>query len=347
MFGFMTTRGAAAKRAKRLESRLVRLAREPGANDFRRFERDVHEGLGRTPKSLPSLYFYDARGSELFRRIMDLPEYYLTRAERNVLERHGAEIAAPFAGKPCDVVDLGAGDGAKTRILLGHLARAGSDVRYVPVDVSEGALATVLDACAVELPWLATAGVVAEYEAGIRWLSRSDAQRSRLVLFLGSNVGNLDDVMARGFFGSLHEALLPGDHVLVGFDLVKDIGVLQAAYDDSSGVTAEFNVNLLRRINRELGGNFDLGAFHHYATFAPARRAMESYLVSRKRQTVRVARRDYEFEAWEPLHTEISRKYYASDVVGFAEEASFVPVGLFFDEQRLFVDALWRVEGRR
>jgi dimethylhistidine N-methyltransferase len=328
----------------------VRLAREPGADDFRRFERDVHDGLARVPKALPSLYFYDARGSDLFRRIMDLPEYYLTRAEREVLERHGRVIAELLAGRQCDVVDLGAGDGAKTRILLGHLARAGSDVRYLPVDVSDGALATVLDACAAELPWLPTEGVVAEYEAGIRWLSRRDANRSRLVLFLGSNVGNLDDVNARGFFSSLYEALLPGDHVLVSFDLVKDVRVMQPAYDDASGVTAEFNLNLLRRINRELGANFDENAFRHYATFSPSRRAMESYLLSCKAQKVRVGRREYAFEAWEPLHTEISRKYYESDVRGFAEDVGFVEVGHFFDERRLFVDALWRVgpaEGAR
>jgi L-histidine N-alpha-methyltransferase len=343
----MNVKGSVAERAKVWESRLVRLAREPGSDDKKRFERDVLDGLGRTPKSLPSLYFYDERGSELFRRIMDLPEYYLTRAERNILERYGDAIAAPFAHKPCDVVDLGAGDGAKTRILLNHLALARSNVRYVPIDVSEGALVTVLDACSVELPWLSTAGVVAEYEAGIRWLSRSDAQRCRLVLFLGSNVGNLDDVRARGFFSSLHEALLPGDHVLVGFDLVKDARVLHPAYDDTAGVTAEFNLNLLSRINRELGANFDLGAFQHYATFSPARRAMESYLLSRRRQTVRVARREYAFEAWEPIHTEISRKYYESDIHAFAEEAGFVPVGHYFDEGGLFVDALWRVAGNR
>src|SRR4051794_37332964 len=175
---------AARKRAESWESRLVRLAPdagEAGADALIQFERDVHDGLSRAPKSLPSLYFYDARGSELFRRIMDLPEYYLTRAERDILERHGGDIAAPFAGRPCDVVDLGAGDGAKTRILLGHLARANGSVRYVPIDVSDGALATVLDACAAEMPSLSTQGVVAEYEAGIRWLSRSSAERSRLV----------------------------------------------------------------------------------------------------------------------------------------------------------------------
>jgi L-histidine N-alpha-methyltransferase len=325
------------------KSRLVRLAPNEGLDEWVSFQRDVHEGLRRSPKALPSLYFYDARGSELFRRIMDLPEYYLTRAERRILEGEGARIAEPFAGHACDVVDLGAGDGAKTRILLSHLSRAGADVRYVPVDVSEGALATVLAACAEELPWLDAEGVVAEYEAGIRWLARRDRGRSRLVLFLGSNVGNLDDDRANGFFQSLRDALRPGDHVLVGFDLVKDVGVLVPAYDDAQGVTAEFNLNLLRRINRELGGNFDLGAFRHFATYSPMRRAMESHLLSTKDQTVRVAGREYHFEAWEPLHTEISRKYRLSDVSAFAAEAGFVEVGHYFDPERLFVEALWRV----
>jgi dimethylhistidine N-methyltransferase len=340
----MPVLGAAArKRAEEWESRLVRLAPEPGRDALRQFERDVHAGLSRVPKALPSLYFYDARGSELFRRIMDLPEYYLTRAERQILEVHGPSMAEPFAALPVDVVDLGAGDGAKTRILLRHLARAGSAVRYVPVDVSEGALSSVLSACAEELPWLEAEGVVAQYEAGIRWLSQRDRDRSRLVLFLGSNVGNLDDQRARAFFRSLHDALLPGDHVLVGFDLVKDVAVLQPAYDDAAGVTAEFNLNLLRRINRELGGTFDVGNFRHFATYSPSRRAMESYLLSLRRQTAEVSKRTFTFEAWEPLHTEISRKYREMDVKAFAAEAGFEEVGRFFDERRLFVDALWRV----
>jgi dimethylhistidine N-methyltransferase len=336
--------GSAAKsRVAIWESRLTRLAPPGAEDDHAAFERDVLHGLSETPKALPSLYFYDSRGSELFRKIMDLPEYYLTRSERQILEKDGARIALPFADRPCDIVDLGAGDGAKTRILLSHLARAGSELRYVPVDVSEGALATVLEACSVELPWLEAEGVVAEYGQGIRWLSERDRERSRLVLFLGSNVGNMDDERARGFFRSLHDALLPGDHVLVGFDLVKDTQILQPAYDDAAGVTAQFNLNLLRRINRELGGNFDLGAFRHFATFSPVRRAMESYLLSIKRQTAHVAGREFTFEPWEELHTEISRKYRESDISAFAADAGFVEAGHYFDERRLFVDALWRV----
>jgi dimethylhistidine N-methyltransferase len=333
------------REARGIGPRLARLTANEGLDERESFHRDVQEGLRRVPKALPSLYFYDARGSDLFRRIMTLPEYYLTGAERTILEREGERMAESFTGRACDVVDLGAGDGAKTRILLSHLARAGADVRYLPVDVSEGALGTVLAACAEELPWLDAEGVVAEYEAGIRWLARRDRDRSRLVLFLGSNVGNLDDERAGGFFQSLYDALSPGDHVLVGFDLVKDLRVLLPAYDDAQGVTAEFNLNLLRRINRELGGNFDLGAFRHYATYSPLRRAMESYLISMKDQSVRIAGREYHFEACEPIHTEISRKYRVNDVTTFAREAGFVEVGHFFDRDRLFLDALWRVGG--
>jgi len=309
----------------------------------RAFARDVHDGLASAQKSLPSVYFYDERGSELFRQIMELPEYYLTRAERQILERHGSRLAAPFRAAPCDVVDLGAGDGTKARLLLEELRAVGADVRYCPIDVSETALLTVLGACARDLPWLATESVVAEYAAGIRWVAAQGGARRRLVLLLGSNIGNLDDGAARAFFRDLRGALREGDHVLVGFDLVKDAAVLQRAYDDGAGITAEFNLNLLRRINGELGGTFEPENFRHFAAFSPARRAMESYLLSRRRQTALVEGRAYDFDAWEPIHTEISRKYRERDVTAFALEAGFVEVAHFLDEERLFVDAFWRV----
>lgn len=333
---------AAADWRKEHDSGLVQLAAPP-ESERSRFERAVHEGLSRVPKSLSSMYFYDERGSELFRRIMELPEYYLTRAEREILSSHGSRIVAPFCDSHCDVVDLGAGDGVKTRILIEHLRRAGADVRYVPVDVSKAALETAIEACNRELPWLAVEGVVAEYSDGLRWLAARDVLRQRLVLLLGSNIGNFDDRSARGFFSMLKHTLRAGDHLLVGFDLVKDVDQLQPAYDDSAGVTRQFNLNLLARINRELGADFDLGAFRHFATFSPSHSAMESYLLSRRPQRVRIGARRYEFEAWEAIHTEISRKYRLADVAAFAREAGFVEVGLFLDEQRFFVDVLWRV----
>jgi dimethylhistidine N-methyltransferase len=242
------------------------------------------------------------------------------------------------------VIDLGAGDGLKTRILLEHFHARPDAVRYLPIDVSEHALHSVLAGCRREQPWLAAQGVIADYAEGIEWLSRRDPSRRRLVLVLGSNVGNLTHGGTQRFFRSLRAALRPGDHLLVGFDLVKDAQVLQLAYDDPAGVTAEFNLNLLRRINRELDGDFDPRAFQHHAAFAPTRRAMESYLISTRAQTVHVAGRSFEFEAWEPIRTEISCKYRPSDVSAFARDAGFAEVGHYLDERRFFVDALWSVE---
>lgn len=313
---------------------------EPGES---RLAKDVHAGLSATPKSLPSMHFYDAIGSDLFRRIMEIPEYYLTRSEREVLERHGSDLAAPFAGTPVDIVDLGAGDGVKTRVLFESLRRHRAQVRYFPVDVSIDALRELLDVLAVELPALRAEGVAAEYTHAIQWLAERAPDRRRFVLFLGSNVGNLDDAARRGFFGSLRAALRAGDHVLVGFDLVKDPEILRRAYDDAAGVTAEFNLNLLRRINRELGADFRTSGFRHYATFSPQRSTMESHLLSLRKQAVHVDGKTYEFDRWEPMHVEISCKYRETDSADFAREAGFVEVGRFFDEKRWFMDALWRV----
>jgi L-histidine N-alpha-methyltransferase len=337
----------AALRVRRVDPR-ARLARPTsGAQTVEcaqaRFAHDVHEGLGRAPKTLPSLYFYDDRGSELFRRIMELPEYYLTRAERECLERHGPRLLAPLCAAGCDVVDLGAGDGLKARILLEQLRRGGTEPRYFPIDVSEHALQTVLGACSQELPWLEAQGVVAEYGEGLRWLGARDGARPRLVLMLGSNIGNLSMSAAERFLVALRTSLRPGDHVLIGFDLLKDVAVLQRAYDDAAGVTAQFNLNLLRRINRELRADFDPAAFRHFAAFSPTRQAMESYLLSVRRQRVQVDGTRYEFEAWEPIHTEISCKYRPSDVSALASAAGFIEAGYGSDERHFFLDALWRV----
>jgi L-histidine N-alpha-methyltransferase len=318
--------------------KLIELWRDSGRQ---RFEQDVHAGLAATPKHLSSMYFYDQTGSDLFRSIMELPEYYVTRVEREILLQHAAEITAPLMDARWDVIDLGAGDGVKTRILLERLR--GRDARYVPIDISERALLDAGQACSKSFPWLPVQPVRAEYFAGIAHIAALEPERKRLVLLLGSNIGNLEQPEARGFFRSLRDVLRPGDRVLVGFDLVKDLDVLQRAYDDSAGVTAQFNLNLLRRINRELKGHFHLSDFRHHATFSHARQAMESHLVSKRNQTVRVGKSSYEFSAWEPIYTEISCKYRESDIHGFAQAAGFVELGLFTDERNYFIDALWGV----
>lgn len=322
---------------------LVRLA-SPLKPERESFARDVRKGLARRKKALSSRYFYDERGSELFRRIMTLPEYYVTRVEREIMEHHAAHMAAPLRDAPLDVIDLGAGDGVKSRILLKQFRVLGPQARYLPIDVSEHALHTLLAATRAELAWLEARGVVADYEQGIRWLAQQDPARRRLVLLLGSNIGNLAPAQARRFFRRLRRSLRPGDHALVGFDLQKDVRLLQDAYDDSAGVTAEFNLNLLRRINRELDGNFDPDGFRHYATYSPTRAAMESYLISQHEQHVQAAGGRFSFEAFEPIRTEISCKYRPSGVRAFAFDAGFAEVGMYFDERRYFVDALWCVE---
>jgi dimethylhistidine N-methyltransferase len=310
-----------------------------------RLRRDVLDGLGRGSKAIPSLWLYDARGSELFQRIMELEAYYPTRIEHEILESHAGEITDPLGGGPCTVVDLGAGDGTKTRLLLAPLHGRCIRSAYAPIDISAAALRDVASRMSATFPRLRITPVQAEYFDGLRALHRRDAG-TLLVLFLGSNIGNLEAPEAVGFLRTMRSALRPGDHVLVGFDLLKDLSLLRAAYDDDSGVTAAFNLNLLARINRELDGDFDLEAFEHVATFDPERPAMEAWLRSRRRQRVQVAGRSFRFEAGECIHTEISCKYRERDIAALAASAGFEEVGRYRDRRRWFVDALWRVGER-
>jgi dimethylhistidine N-methyltransferase len=332
-----------------LASRSAALPLPPAPGDLRRqgererFRKDVLAGLVARPRAIPSVWFYDERGTLLFQRIADLDEYYLTRCEREILDRHGDRIVAPLHGRRCMVADLGAGDGAKTRLLLSRLARRSPDVTYAPVDVSASALA---DACAHAsraLPRLRLVPVAAEYSEGLRRMHSRPREDVLLALLLGSNIGNLERPAALRLLREVRAALRPGDHLLVGLDLLKDPEVLRRAYDDRAGVTAAFNLNLLLRMNRELGADFDPSAFEHRATLDPVRPAMESWLVSRRRQTVRVAGRAFALAAGEPIHTEISCKYREEDVTAFAGEAGFEEVGRYRDRRGWFLDALWRV----
>lgn len=309
------------------------------------FALDVLEGLSERPKRLPSRWFYDARGSELFARIMDVPQYYPTDCEREILERYAAAIVAPMLERPFNLVDLGAGDGRKTSILLEHLVSAGARVRYVPIDISEAAIASLVNRIASDMPGLEVQGIVSEYSDGLRWLYAQPEPRPNLVLFLGSNIGNFNRSQARAFLRRLWTALEPDDHVLVGFDLKKDIDLLLSAYNDPQGVTAAFNLNLLERINRELGGNFDPSRFRHFGTYNVFSGAMESYLVSLVAQQVYIdaVGITFTFEPWEPIHTEYSYKYLESDVDSLANDTGFDIADRFFDRRRWFTDALLRV----
>jgi dimethylhistidine N-methyltransferase len=297
--------------------RLVELSADDA---YSAFARDVAAGLTAEPKHLSCRYFYDAEGSRLFAAICDLPEYYLTRAETEILEGHAHEIASLFPGD-VTVIELGSGNAVKTRLLLEPLLR-GRLVRYVPIDICR----PVLEECAADLrdrfPSLEIVAVAAEYHEGLRHL-RSESDRPRLILWLGSNIGNFTRAEAATFLRRIQETMTPADRMLVGVDLRKDRAVLEAAYDDAAGVTAAFNLNLLARINRDLDGDFDRSAFQHRAIYDQDLGRIEMYLVSKRVQTVTIGRigLSVRFVAGETIHTENSYKYSLAEMEGVAISA--------------------------
>ncbi|CAL9641130.1 Histidine N-alpha-methyltransferase [Streptomyces sp. enrichment culture] len=264
---------------------------------------DVHRGLTGRPKTLPPKWFYDAHGSDLFEEITGLPEYYPTRAEREILVARAGEIAA--ATRARTLIELGSGSSDKTR----HLLDALTDVRaYVPVDVSASALTQAGQALAAERPGLEVHALIADFTAE---LTLPDTPGPRLVVFLGGTIGNLLPAERAAFLSSVRALLAPGDALLLGTDLVKDEEVLVRAYDDAAGVTAAFNKNVLAVINRELGADFEPGAFEHVALWDAGHEWIEMRLRSRTAQTVKVPALDLavDFAAGEELRTEVSAKF--------------------------------------
>ncbi len=309
-----------------------------------RFELDVLLGLSGEPKGLPSQYFYDATGSQLFSQIMDAPEYYLTNCEAEILEQRGPEVARMLWRAPFDLVELGAGDGRKTRVLVDALLKRDHSFRYVPVDISEAAIVDLVASMAKWHPGLKCHGLVGEYFDAFRWLARSDP-RPKLVLFLGSNIGNFNGPQSRVFLRTFWNALSHGDYVLMGFDLKKHVDIMLAAYNDKGGTTARFNLHLLERINEELGGQFDLARFEHFGTYNVFSGAMESYLLSLQDQEVFIGalNKSFSFAAFEPVHVEYSFKFLPRDIESLGRETGFVVEGSFSDSRDYFIDVLWRV----
>jgi L-histidine N-alpha-methyltransferase len=308
------------------------------------FALDVLIGLSQTPKSLPSKYFYDAKGSKLFQQITALPEYYLTQCESEIFQDKKGEIAGLIGGNQFNLVELGAGDGRKTKILLEHFLETRLDFRYVPIDICEAAVEGLIAGLDKHSSRLPIEGLVADYCDGLKWLSKMNGHRN-VVLFLGSTIGNFSHDEAREFLYGLWNALEDGDYLLIGFDLKKDIQLLERAYNDSQAVTAQFNLNLLHRINRELGGNFDADQFQYHSTYNALSGAMESYLISRQEQVVDIEtlNQSFAFAAWEPVHTEYSYKYLESDIASLAEETGFTIVAQLMDSKGYFVDSVWQV----
>jgi dimethylhistidine N-methyltransferase len=309
------------------------------------FASDVLVGLSQIPKRLSSRYFYDERGSRLFQKIMGLPEYYLTACEFDILKSQTETFSSVMEGESFNLVELGAGDGRKTSILLEHFLNKNLAFQYIPIDISEASMQILTDLLNKKFPGLISNGIVAEYFDGLKWLNYMTSQRN-MVLFLGSNLGNFDKAHSRAFLHNLWNALNEGDFAVIGFDLKKDIDLMLKAYHDTQGVTAEFNLNLLRRINRELGGNFDLCKFQFHSSYDVFTGAMESYLVSKEKQTVFIKQisQSFSFEAWEPIHTEYSYKYLESDIQELAADTGFVIERQLYDSKKYFVDSIWRVQ---
>jgi L-histidine N-alpha-methyltransferase len=289
------------------------------------FADDVRLGLTSTPKFLYPKYFYDELGSHLFEAITALPEYYVTRAEAEILQAHSGEIVAALGG-PIWLVELGSGDGQKTRLLIEALLARQEKLEYVPVDISESAVALSSQSLLTSYPDLRITAYIGEYQAALRTIRKERVAPGRtLVLFLGSSLGNLDREERRALLRDVRSLLNPGEGFLLGVDLEKPESVLIPAYDDPLGVTAAFNLNLLVRINRELGGGFDLAAFRHRALYNRVEGRVEMHLESRREQTVPVRGLGIEvpFATGESIHTESSYKFRPEQIAALATATGF------------------------
>jgi L-histidine N-alpha-methyltransferase len=357
------------------------------------FARHVRSGLTATPKQLHSRYLYDEEGSRLFEQICDLPEYYLTRAEHEILERYAGDIVAAIPG--CEtLVELGSGSAVKSRILIGALLDHSPGLRYIPVDISSEILEEASLGLLSDFPKLSVTALAAEYEEGLRVLpgltsasaeipaphdgngsgagnghgtdalafagrekceaknaapASSPATPPKLVLWLGSNIGNLHREEAAGFLSRIAAILTPRDALLVGIDRRKSRAVLEPAYDDAAGVTVRFNLNLLTRINRELGGTFDRTGFQHSSRYNEIAGRIETHLVSRRDQSVFLRGAGepgypltVRFAAGERIHTENSYKYSDAEIAALAAASGLVIERQFQDSAGLFSDVLFR-----
>jgi L-histidine Nalpha-methyltransferase len=308
------------------------------------FRLDLCGGLCGNPKSIPSKYMYDEKGSRLFDEITHLPEYYLTRSEIEILESKKSRIAEHLGDEKFNLIEFGSGSGTKTGILIDHFLNSHMDFRYIPIDISSSAMDELSGSMRFNYPELVIEAIISEYFSGLRLLN-SHSNEKNLVLFLGSSIGNLSPAQTRLFLRTLWRSLRENDFVLIGFDLKKDIDLLMNAYNDSRGLTSEFNLNVLRRINRELGGDFDPTKYKHFGICNFERGAMESYLISQANQNayIEALGQTISFQTWEPIHMEYSYKYSESQIETLADQNGFDVVENLYDSDHYFIDSIWRV----
>lgn len=307
------------------------------------FREDVTTGLQRSQKTIPPKYFYDRRGSLLFEQICQQPEYYLTRTEASILQTHAADIWDEIGD--CTIVELGSGSSVKTRLLFDEGQRRNLELRYVPIDISAPMLEATAKALVGEYPHMIVDALATDYLNGLTALPNG---KPRLVIFLGSNLGNFTREEQKQLFAKLTETLKPGDFFLLGCDLQKPIDILEPAYNDAAGVTAAFNLNLLQRMNRELAARFDLSRFSHLAFYNQELHQIEMHLLSEKQQQVTISGLNLHipFRAEETIHTEISRKFSPTEISAQLAACGFLQRALWMDPRGWFMVALFRFVGK-
>lgn len=310
------------------------------------FENHVTEGLKAFPKFLSSKYIYDDRGDELFQQIMALPEYYLTEAEYNIIDTHKDNLRKVFNTHGAfDLIELGAGDGKKTKVLLKELVTNKVDFTYIPIDISQHAIDDLTNSLTTLLPDLEVQGEQGTYFKVLEKLATYN-KRPKVIIVLGSNIGNLDHPQAIDFLIKIKDVMSDQDFLFMGFDQKKDPLTIQHAYADSQGVTQEFNRNLLHRINKEMDGNFPVNNFEHWESYDPETGTAKSYLIATEPCVVEIKKLQLKttFKKWETIHCEISQKYDDDTVEWLANKSGLEIEKIYEDHQKLFKDYLFKIK---
>lgn len=307
------------------------------------FLEDVLKGLNAPDKHLDSKYFYNSKGDALFQNIMHCPEYYPTRCELEIFTQQASGLVKTFTQKfkEFDIVELGAGDASKSSYLLKELVNQKVPFTYYPIDISNNVINFLQSELPKRIPGLHLHGLNGEYFSMLN-KAKTLSNKIKVVLFMGGNIGNIPINKAGGFCKSMRDNLVPGDLLLIGFDLIKHPQLILDAYNDKQGFTKQFNLNLLQRINDELNGDFIINNFHHFPTYDPQTAACKSYLISTQQQQVHIAGNLISFKENEPIFMEIAQKYTVQQTDELAKQAGFMPVAKFFDSKKWFLDALWQ-----
>ncbi|MGN6394690.1 MAG: L-histidine N(alpha)-methyltransferase [Mucilaginibacter sp.] len=311
------------------------------------FREDVVKGLQADPKYLPSKYFYDKKGDEIFKTIMGCAEYYPFQCELEIFSRQTKSLANAILqpGEDINLIELGAGDCTKSAHLLSELVQRNPSLTYMPIDISESMIEYLECRLPSAIPGLKVKGLNGDYLDMLGYAT-ADSNRKKVVLFLGANIGNMNPEAAVLFCNAMRRHLRPGDMVIIGFDLKKKPSTILTAYNDKNGITREFNLNLLHRINRELNANFDVRQFEHYPVYDPGTGGCKSYLISNTSQQVTIpgegGSTQISFKENEPIFMEISQKYSIKEIEELCCKTLFEPVTSLFDEKRWFMDAIWR-----